>query len=117
MERDVSSIASIVARSCAGVPDSHVTEDTAWGFNGARREVPWHGPWRGKGGLPGFFQSMAANIDVTAFEPMTFKAVGDDVFVHVHIAHGVKKTGKTVDEEQVHWWTCNADGKVSRMQH
>jgi ketosteroid isomerase-like protein len=60
---------------------------------------------------------MAANIDVTAFEPMAFHAVGDNVFVHVRIAYDVKKTGKKVDEEQIHWWTCEGNGKVSRLQH
>jgi hypothetical protein len=35
----------------------------------------------------------------------------------VRIAYGVKKTGKKVDEEQIHWWTLDDGGKVSRMPH
>src|SRR4029077_12882481 len=96
---------------------ANVSEDTTWGFNGGRREVACHGPWRGKSGLPGFFQAMGEQIAMTAFEPRAFHAVGDHVFVPLRIAYTVKATGKQVDEDQIHWWTCDAAGKVVRLQH
>ncbi len=96
---------------------ANVSDDTAWGFNGGRREVAWHGPWRGKAGLPGFFEAMGRHIAVAAFEPRAFHAVGDHVFVPLRIAYSVKDTGKQVDEEQLQWWTCDDSGKVVGLQH
>lgn len=95
----------------------NVTDDTRWSFNGARPEVAWHGPWSGKANLPGFFQAMAEHVDFIAFEPRAFHAVGDQVFVPLRIAYAVKRTGKRVDQEQLHWWTLDASGKVARMVH
>jgi ketosteroid isomerase-like protein len=93
-----------------------VTDDTHWGYNGARSEVPWHGPYRNKQELPRFFESLAGEMAISKFEPRKFFAQGDDVFVHVAIAYKVNKTGKLVDEEQLHWWSLR-DGKVARMVH
>ena len=93
-----------------------VTDDTSWGFNGARSEVPWHGPYRGKQELPRFFEALGAGMDISRFEPRRLWAQGDDVIAHIAIAYTVKKTGKKVDQEQLHWWSMR-DGKVARMVH
>ena len=42
--------------------------------------------------------------------------MGDDVVAHIRFAFTVKRTGKRVDQEQLHWWTVQ-DGKVARLRH
>lgn len=119
-DRNVKTIQAIFAafgRGDVATVLANVTDDTAWGFNGGRREVAWHGPWRGKNELPGFFQAMGEHMGIIAFEPRAFHAAGDHVFVPLRIAYTVKRTGKKVDEEQLQWWTCDAAGKVVRLQH
>ena len=56
------------------------------------------------------------NVELEAFEPRQLIAAGDDVVAHIRIAYTVKRTGKRVDEEQLHWWTVR-DGKIARLRH
>ncbi len=94
-----------------------VTDDTEWTFNGAQPQiVAWHEPYRGKAALPKFFAAMSENMALEAFEPRGFFDSGEHVIVHVRIAYTVRKTGRKVDEEQLHWWTL-ASGKIRRLVH
>lgn len=95
---------------------SSVTDDTKWGFNGARQEIPWHKQVHNKTELPEFFQAFGRNVEIHVFEPRKFVAQGDDVVAEIALEYTVKKTGKRVREEQLHWWTLR-DGKVARLQH
>lgn len=119
-EQNVKTVQSIYAAFGRGdVPGilGQVAEGTEWGFNGARSEVPWHAPVKGKAALPQFFTSMAQNMDFHAFEPREFIHSGDHVIAHIHVEYTVKKTGKKVNMEQLHWWTLDRQGKVARLQH
>jgi hypothetical protein len=35
----------------------------------------------------------------------------------VHIEYVVRKTGKRVAMDQLHWWTLDASGQVARLRH
>ena len=94
-----------------------VSNDTHWSFNAVDRTVPWYEPVTSKSTLPKFFQSLAENLDIHAFEPKRFFDSGDDVLSHVHIDYTVKKTGRRVTQEQIHWWTFDAQGKIARQLH
>ena len=56
-------------------------------------------------GDPEFLGGFIDNVTLKAFEPRRFIALGDDVVVDVHLAYTVKRTGKLVDLEQLHWWS------------
>jgi ketosteroid isomerase-like protein len=94
-----------------------VTEATHWDFSVASSDVPWHRPVRGKADLPGFFQALGENVGLSAFEPRAFVTDGKNVVVKVHIAYTVKRTGRQVDQEQVHWWTFDDAGRISGLRH
>lgn len=87
-----------------------------WDFNVTHSDVPWHVPVTGPGEVPSFLGAFVQNVDIEAFDPRQFIAMGDEVIAHVRLAYSVKKTGKRVDEEQLHWWTLR-DGKVARLRH
>lgn len=97
---------------------SQVSDDALWDFNGGRpADVPWHQPAMGKAGVGAFLGTLANGMDIQAFEPLAFAHSDNAVAVQVHIAYVVKRSGKRVDQLQVHWWELGADGKVTRLQH
>src|SRR5690349_14654201 len=81
------------------------TDDTEWLFNGARSDVPWHAPHRGKGSVPDFIRGFVSNVELHDFRPKAFIHSGDDVVCAIAIEYTVKKTGKRVGEDQLHWWS------------
>jgi len=95
----------------------HVTEDTRWGFNGGRGDLlAYHRPVAGKAELPRFFQAIGETVEFSAFEPREFIDAGPHVVVEVLIAFKNKRTGRSVDQSQLHWWTFEGD-KVARLVH
>jgi ketosteroid isomerase-like protein len=95
---------------------SRVTREARWDFNVAKSDVPWHQPAVGPGGLPTFIGNLLGNVELEAFEPRHFVAAGDDVIAHVRIAMTVRRTGRRIDEEQLHWWKVR-DGRIEGLRH
>src|SRR5262245_23182251 len=114
--KTIQAIYEAFGRNDLGAILERVTDDTSWGFNGGRSDVPWHGPYRSKKELPRFFQAMGQHLSIEGFEPRRFITQGDDVIAHIAIRYTVKSTGRRVDEEQLHWWSLR-DGKVARLVH
>lgn len=119
-DRNVKTIQTIYAAFGRGdVPTilEHVTEDTRWDFNGGTSDVPWHGPYQGRACIPEFLAAFTGGVALEAFEPRTFMHDGAHVIVHLRLAFTVKRTGKRVDEEQLHWWSLDERGLVTRLRH
>ena len=95
---------------------SRVRPDTHWDFNVTRSDVPWHVPVTGPAEVPKFLGAFIENVQLEAFEPKQLIVAGDEVIAHVRIAFTVKRNGRRVDQEQLHWWTVR-DGKVQRLKH
>ncbi len=100
-------VAAILAR---------VTDEAEFSFEGGSSEVPWHGPFRGHDGLRRFFGSIAEEVEFQSFEPLAFAAGPDVVAARLHLRYRVRRTGRTVDENQVHWWSVKG-GKVVGLVH
>src|SRR5580765_7321630 len=90
---------------------NRVGPEARWDFNVAKSDVPWHQPAIGPAGLPGFIGNLMSNVELQAFEPRHFIAAGDDVIALVRIAMTVRRTGRQIDEEQLHWWKV-CDGRI-----
>ena len=95
---------------------ANVRPEAVWDFNVSKSAVPWHAPALGPTGVPKFLAAFVENVQLEAFEPRRFIAVGDEVIAHIRIAYLVKRTGRRVDQEQLHWWTVR-DGKIVRLRH
>lgn len=95
---------------------AHLSADAEFSFAGGSRDVPWHGPWRCQEGVQRFFSAIAEGVEFKTFEPMSFAAGSDAVAVRLHLVYQVRRTGRLVDEQQVHWWTLR-DGKVTSLTH
>jgi ketosteroid isomerase-like protein len=70
----------------------------------------------GRNEVPRFLAAFSENVQLAAFEPKLFVHSGDHVIAHIHIAYTVRRTGKAVDMDQLHWWALR-DGKVTRLRH
>jgi uncharacterized protein len=95
---------------------SRMQENARWDFNVGPSDVPWHAPATGPQEIERFLGGFVDEVTLTAFEPRRFIASGDDVVVDVHLAYTVKRTGKVVDLEQLHWWSL-AGWRVTRLRH
>ena len=95
---------------------NQVGPEARWDFNVAKSDVPWHQPAVGPGGLPTFIGNPMSNVELHAFEPRHFVAAGNDVIAHVRIAMTVRRTGKQIDEERLHWWKVR-DGRIEGLRH
>ena len=100
-------VATVLARTA---------EDARWDFAVADSDVPWHAPATGRAEIEGFLATFGSHVTLSAFEPRRFIASGDEVIVDVRLAYLVKKTGKLVEIQQLHWWSL-ADGLVTRLRH
>lgn len=95
---------------------ANMADDTVWGFNVVKSDVPWHATFKGKARLPGFFEAFG-QVALTKFEPRGFLTNEDQVASLIHIEYTVKKTGRKVVQDQIHLWQFDASGKVAAMQH
>ena len=95
---------------------SQVRPDARWDFNVTHSDVPWHVPVTGPAEVPKFLAAFMENVDLESFEPRQFIAMDEEVVVHVRIAYTVKRTGKRVEEDQLHWWKVKG-GLVAGLRH
>ena len=112
----VQSVYEAFGRGDAPFIASKVRGDARWDFNVGASDVPWHVPVTGPAEVPKFLAAFVENVDLEAFEPRQLIAMGDEVIAHIRLAYTVKRTGKRVDEEQLHWWTVR-NGEIARLRH
>jgi ketosteroid isomerase-like protein len=112
----IQSIYEAFGRGDAAFIASRVRDDARWDFNVEKSTVPWHVPVTGPAEVPKFLAAFVESVNLEAFEPRAFIASGQDVIVHIRVAYIVKRTGKRVDQEQLHWWKVS-DGKIGRLRH
>jgi ketosteroid isomerase-like protein len=95
----------------------HLADDVAWEYDKTGSEVPWLTPRRGRQQVAGFFEALGA-VDFQKFQPKTLLEDGNLVVSLNDIACTVKATGKSVvEEDEIHIWHFNADGKVAKFCH
>lgn len=91
---------------------AEVADDVDWAAEAAGTAVPWYGPHRGKGEVPGFFEAIASSVDISEFEIVGTTTSEADVITTIHWTYTVKATGKTATMYMQHWWRL-ADGKIT----
>jgi ketosteroid isomerase-like protein len=97
---------------------AHVTDDVDWRNDRVEsRECPWNGNFSGKANLPGFFKALAEHLDFLVFDVQAIVASGSAVAVYLRIESTVRKNGRSLKTDSVHFWTFNDRGQITRYRH
>jgi hypothetical protein len=83
----------------------------------ASRECPWNGNFSGKRNVPEFFRAVGESLDIHTFEPRTFVESGDRVAVMLRVESRLRKNGRPLENDAIHLWTFDGDGRISAYRH
>lgn len=90
----------------------------AWADNSAQKAgVPWMQPKHGKAGVLAFFQGLGAAVSIKDFQVLSIMDGGQKIAAEFVIEAEVISTGKGYRDEEMHLWTFNEAGKVTRLRH
>lgn len=89
--------------------------DVEWELVGRSSDFPAFGQWHGIDGARAFLDAVADTLEMQAFAPREFHAVGRLVFVLGSYECTVKKTGRRTGSEWLHVFWVD-DGKVTRFR-
>jgi len=96
-----------------------VSEDVEWeqwaDSFAQRADVPWMRARSGRAGVEEFFGVVGA-FEIVHFEVLDLCASGHQVCAEVVIEAKLPDGGRYRDEE-LHLWTFDEDGKISRLRH
>lgn len=99
-----------------------VSDDVAWeawqGHNTAQDAgVPWVAARSGRTGVAAFFEALGAELEIHAFEPTNLLEGGNQVVATIRLDATATATGERFQDEEIHLWTFDEDGRVSGMRH
>jgi ketosteroid isomerase-like protein len=97
----------------------HIADDCAWESwadnSAVKAGVPYLQQRRGPQGCAEFF-GIVAQYDIRDFQVLDVIGDGRQVVVEVSI-HNVTPAGREIRDEELHLWTFDDAGKVSRLRH
>lgn len=100
---------------------SHMADDVqweAWADNTAQKAgVPWLQARQGKEGVLAFFQYLGMQMQVKDFQVLSIMDGGNQVAVEFVIEVAIPALGTHYRDEEIHLWSLNAEGKVTRLRH
>lgn len=79
-------------------------------------EIPYSGRYRGRAEATRFFEKIAASFDVTAFQPKTFMASGNEVMTTGSWSCVAKSTGKSFTAAWAMRFVFDGNGKLSHFR-
>jgi ketosteroid isomerase-like protein len=95
----------------------HLDESVEWEYGVNSTDVPWLQPRRGREGAAAFFAELGA-MEVQSFSLKTLLEGEGLVVALIDSECTVKATGKKlVEDDEVHLWYFNSEGKVARFRH
>ena len=95
-----------------------VADNVDWNNSGVgSKECPWNGNFSGKANLPGFFKAVGEHLDIAVFDVHAIAASGAHVAVHLRIESKVRKNGRSLHNDAVHFWTFSERGLIASYRH
>ncbi|MEZ5236222.1 MAG: nuclear transport factor 2 family protein [Acidimicrobiia bacterium] len=120
MADNVSTVAQIYeafGRGDVGAILEHLDDDVRWEQGTRDTGLAYLKERRGKHEAAQFFADLAANLELTRFEPEALCDGGDVVAVPVLHAGRIVGGGEVPPTQEVHLWRFGADGRVVGFQH
>lgn len=97
---------------------AHVADDVDWRNDAVEsKECPWNGNFSGKANLPGFFKAVGDNLDFSMFDIKAIAASGSFVAAYLRLESTLRKNGRSLKNDSVHFWTFNDSGQIARYRH
>lgn len=94
---------------------AYCAPDIVWISGGSAEDHAVFGTRHGIEGATSFFRDLVTYNEYTSFEPKSFNAAGDKVFVEGHYGITSKTTGEHLESDWVHAFTF-VEGKCVRWQ-
>ena len=99
-----------------------LAEDVSWeawsGSNSAQEAgVPWMLARSGRAGVAEFFQAVADGLEFHSFQPTNLLEGDEQVVATISFDATAKSTGERFQDEEIHLWTFDQDGKISALRH
>lgn len=89
-----------------------------WANNHAQHAgVPWLQARSGKAGVLAFFQYLGSSVQVKDFQVLSIMDGDHQIAVEFIIEADIPATGGHYRDEEMHLWTFNDAGKVTRLRH
>jgi ketosteroid isomerase-like protein len=92
-------------------------DDISWEEGVRDTGLPYLLPGRGKQHVAGFFERLAASLELTQFDLGPLCDGGDVVMVSVAVAGRIIGAGEIPTNDEAHVWTFGPDGKVTSFRH
>ena len=100
---------------------AHMATDVQWESwadnHGQQAGVPWLQARQGQEGVLAFFQYLGTQMQVTEFQVLSIMDGDHQIAVEFTIAVNLPALGTHYRDEEIHLWTFNSEGKVSRLRH
>jgi ketosteroid isomerase-like protein len=94
-----------------------LADSIEWEYGINSTKVPWIQPHKGRQEVIQFFQSLAA-LEFDNFQVKTLLEADNVVVGLVDVELTIKANGRRITEEdEVHIWYFDSEGKVSRFRH
>jgi uncharacterized protein len=94
-----------------------MADDVEWEPGIRETTIPYYQQGRGREHVARFLQQLAANLELTHFEPLAICDGGDIVAVPIRYAGRIIGGGVIPMEMECHVWRFDADGKVTSFNH
>lgn len=104
-------------RGDVGAILERLDENVEWEHGASPTGVPWLQPRHGRAGAAEFFASLAG-LEIHRFVPKAILEEDGLVVAVIDVEATVKATGKRfVEEDEIHLWRFDANGRVVRFRH
>jgi uncharacterized protein len=119
MSEQVATVQSIYAAfgtgDIAAILD-RLAENVDWEHDWAVMPHRFFAPRHGRAEVVGFFESLG-ELEFLQFEPLNLLEGDNQVAALIRIAVKVKRTGRVVEDLEIHLWTFGPDGKIAALRH
>lgn len=90
--------------------------EVEWEYELVEHDIPWLAPRRGRAQVGEFFQSLQL-LDFHHFEPVSLLEGPKQVAGIVRMKASVRASGKRIDDLEIHLFTFDDAGRVTRFRH
>ncbi len=93
-----------------------LADDVEWEYGPVSTDIPWLQRARGREGAARFFSGVVQDLHITRLEVNSILEDGSTVVVLCDV-EGTMKGRHLVEEDEVHIWYFDDDGRVKRFRH